>query len=75
MKILHLNTFDTGGAAVAAKRLHMALLNEDVESRMLFVKKASNAIEETFELEARTFTLWDRLKIKLDIILNLWSLS
>ena len=70
MKILHLNTFDTGGAAVAAKRLHMALLNEDVESRMLFVKKAPNAIEETFELEARTFTLWDRLKIKLKVLLK-----
>ena len=70
MKVLHLNTFDTGGAAIAAKRSHLALLEQGVESKMLFVKKASNAIEETFELEARTFTLWDRLKIKLKVLLK-----
>ena len=70
MKVLHLNTFDTGGAAIAAKRSHLALLEQGVESKMLFVKKASNAIEETFELEAQTFTLWDRLKIKLKVLLK-----
>lgn len=70
MKVLHLNTFDTGGAAIAAKRLHLALLEQGVESKMLFVNKASNAIKETFELEARTFTLWDRLKIKLKVLLK-----
>ena len=70
MKILHLNTFDTGGAAIAAKRLHLALLEQGVESKMLFVKKASNAIEETFEVEARTFTLWDRLKVKTKALLK-----
>jgi len=70
VKVLHLNTFDTGGAAIAAKRSHLALLEQGVESKMLFVKKASNAIEETFELEAQTFTLWDRLKIKLKVLLK-----
>ena len=70
MKVLHLNTFDTGGAAIAAKRSHLALLEQGVESKMLFVKKASDAIEETFELEAQTFSLWDRLKTKLKVLLK-----
>jgi len=35
-KVLHLNTFDNGGAAIAAKRLHMALLKNGIDSSMLF---------------------------------------
>jgi len=70
MKVIHLNTFDTGGAAIAAKRLHLALLEQGVESKMLFVKKASNAIKETFEVEARTYTLWHRLKVKTKALLK-----
>ena len=70
MKVIHLNTFDSGGAAIAVKRLHLALLEQGIESKMLFVNKASNAIKETFEVEARTFTLWDRFKIKLKVLLK-----
>ena len=43
MKILHLNTHDThGGAARAAYRLHRALLNKNIDSKMLVQKKASD---------------------------------
>jgi len=70
VKVIHLNTFDSGGAAIAVKRLHLALLEQGIESKMLFVNKASNAIKETFEVEARTFTLWDRFKIKLKVLLK-----
>lgn len=43
MKILHLNTHDiNGGAARAAYRLHQALLNENIDSKMLVQKKASD---------------------------------
>lgn len=43
MKILHLNTSDiNGGAARAAYRLHRALLDQDVESRMLVQDKSSD---------------------------------
>ena len=43
MKILHLNTSDThGGAARAAYRLHRALLNKNIDSKMLVQKKASD---------------------------------
>ncbi|MDW8002857.1 MAG: glycosyltransferase family 4 protein [Deltaproteobacteria bacterium] len=43
MKVLHINTCDIlGGAARAAYRLHRALLNEGIESRMLVQTKKSD---------------------------------
>jgi glycosyltransferase involved in cell wall biosynthesis len=43
MKILMVNAFDIfGGAARAAYRLHTALLNENIDSRMLVQKKIGN---------------------------------
>lgn len=37
MKILHINTFSTGGAATAAIRLHRALLKRGYNSKILFL--------------------------------------
>lgn len=43
MKILHINTFDkTGGAAIAAYRLHKALINIGIESRILVQQKITD---------------------------------
>ncbi|MDC0357683.1 glycosyltransferase [Oligoflexia bacterium] len=43
MKVLHINTNDCrGGAAIAAFRLHEALLDEGIHSRMLVGKKYSS---------------------------------
>ena len=39
MKILHLNTYDIGGAARAAYRFHTALKDAGHESKMLVFKK------------------------------------
>lgn len=39
MKVLHINTLCTGGAAKAAIRLHKGLLQSGVDSRMLFLKQ------------------------------------
>lgn len=38
MKILHINTFDSGGAALCARRIHEALKAEGVESKMLLAQ-------------------------------------
>ena len=38
MKILHINTYSTGGAATAAIRLHQALLKSGYDSKILFLK-------------------------------------
>ncbi len=38
-KILHINTNDSGGAAIAAIRLHKLLLNNGEDSKILFLKR------------------------------------
>jgi len=43
LKVLHLNTYEsTGGAAIAAHRLHRALRREQVDSRMLVLHRSSS---------------------------------
>ena len=39
MKVLHVSTFDKGGAATAAVRLHRGLLTQGVDSAMLFLEQ------------------------------------
>ncbi len=66
MKILHVNTNDTGGAAIAAKRLHLLLLKHGIESRMLFLKRSGKVkIPEVYYMEDLygkiPFKLFDKL--------------
>ncbi len=42
MKILIINTFDTGGAANACIRLHKGLLNQGIDSKLLLLHKSKN---------------------------------
>jgi glycosyltransferase involved in cell wall biosynthesis len=42
MKLLLINTSDIGGAGKACARLHLGLLNMDVDSKLLLAKKISN---------------------------------
>lgn len=42
MKILIVNTYDRGGAANACKRLHLALLNKKISSKVLLKFKQNN---------------------------------
>lgn len=51
MKILHINTFDTGGAATACRRIHLGLLEKGVDSKILLLHKAKN-IPETYAFSA-----------------------
>lgn len=44
MKVLHVNTYDTGGAAIAAIRLHVSLLDEGVDSTLITLFKTRNDI-------------------------------
>lgn len=66
MRILHVNTNDTGGAAIAAKRLHLLLLKHGIESRMLFLKRSGQVkIPEVYYMEDLygkiPFKLFDKL--------------
>ena len=42
MKILHVNTYDTGGAAIAIRRIHEGLLKQGVDSKLLLLYKTQN---------------------------------
>lgn len=42
MKVLHISTFDKGGAAFSCIRLHLALLNSGIDSKILVKSKKSN---------------------------------
>lgn len=47
MKVLHINTYDKGGAANACIRLHLGLLEKGVDSKLLF-KQKSKQIESSY---------------------------
>jgi glycosyltransferase involved in cell wall biosynthesis len=49
MKILHLNTYNTGGAAKACLRLHQGLLNAGIDSEVLILYKTKNDIPKVFD--------------------------
>lgn len=44
MKILHLNTYDSGGAGVAAINIHRACLVEKIDSHIMFLRKSKKRI-------------------------------
>ena len=46
MKVVHINTSDiNGGAAIAAHRLHLAMLKQGIDSKMLVMTKSSDEID------------------------------
>jgi len=48
MKILHINTYDYGGAAIAAIRLHKALIAQGINSSMLFLNETNNTLPDSY---------------------------
>lgn len=50
MKVLHVNTKDTGGAALAALRLHYALLQAGFDSSMLVLKLSRTDVPRVFQV-------------------------
>lgn len=45
MKVVHINTLERGGASFACFRLHQALLNEGVDSKVLLLLKRNQLID------------------------------
>jgi glycosyltransferase involved in cell wall biosynthesis len=74
MKILHISTSDRGGAGIAAKRLHLGLLEAGVDSKMLcqqvFDKNAPNIIEHPKLLP---LTFIQRILYRLKIYKPAWA--
>ncbi|WP_037373869.1 glycosyltransferase [Salinimicrobium xinjiangense] len=66
MKILLVNTFDKGGAANSCKRLHLALLNGGVHSKVLLKHKQHNWPESyEFDQIEPKFSLKHKIKRKI----------
>lgn len=59
MKILHINTSDFGGAAIANIRIHMEMLKKGIDSKMLVLYKSSD-IPTIYE-----FNYWDSANTKI----------
>ena len=78
-KVLHLNTFDNGGAAIAAKRLHMALLKNGVDSSMLFSGETDASIPKSYGLQPTKQTgfnsLANRISRKMGGARTYWETS
>ncbi|WP_397303644.1 glycosyltransferase [Nonlabens ulvanivorans] len=52
MKVLILNTYDTGGAANACIRLHEGLLNADVDSKLLVLHKKKD-VKHSYQFDSK----------------------
>ncbi|MEM9830578.1 MAG: glycosyltransferase [Bacteroidota bacterium] len=65
MNILHINTKDIGGAAVAAIRLHRGLLQQGIDSKFLFQENKTNEIEQSYYWKQKENTLKQQLLNKL----------
>jgi glycosyltransferase involved in cell wall biosynthesis len=71
MKVLHINTYDRGGAAHSAIRLHLGLLGQGIKSKMLFLKKSQSTVPNSFYFEPsylRTFLYKSNIKKRKSII-------
>lgn len=64
MNILHVNTFEHGGAARACIRLHQGLLQQNINSKLLFRDQSSNQIKETYAFKSLIKTRSQRLTFR-----------
>lgn len=70
MKILHINSLSSGGAANAAIRLHHGLLKQGLESHFLTLSGEPNQIENHIIFPTFSnygYSLWNRIKNKLGL--------
>jgi len=72
MNILHISTSDTGGAGIAATRLHLNLLEHGINSRILYLRQRDFTIPNStqFELPAPP-RIHKRLLYKIGILTSL----
>lgn len=61
MKVLHINTYDTGGAAIGAVRQHEALLAHGIDSKILFLKKNRENISQAYYYTGKKKSIFPRI--------------
>ncbi len=67
MKVLLVNTLDRGGAANACIRLHLGLLREGIDSKLLVLKKTNNDIPKSYSFIDIYNSVLRRLGLKLQV--------
>ncbi len=67
MNVLHINTSDDGGAAQAAKRLHLGLLNKNVNSEFLCLIENKETFEGRKVFSKEQHSIVDRILYKLKL--------
>jgi glycosyltransferase involved in cell wall biosynthesis len=75
MKILHICTFDTGGAGKAALRLHEILLKNKVESKFLCLHRKNYNEPEVFKFEKPSSSLFKKILNKIGLLKTQSSLN
>lgn len=71
MKVILINTYDTGGAANSCKRLHLGLLSIGIKSNVLLRFKQNNWIKSSnFIQPAKTISFFEKINNKLKRILK-----
>lgn len=72
MKVVHINTSSTGGAAKAAINLHEGLLQKGVDSCFLYLNGPDIDVENSFRIKG-IFSLVDRVFFKLKLKKHYWE--
>ncbi len=70
MKILHVSTSDTGGAAKAAIRIHLGMLANGVDSNILFLNQTNTSIPKSFVFIYPKLNTRKKIKYKIKKILQ-----
>ncbi len=61
MKVVHINTSDNGGAFQALYRLHIGLLRQGIDSKVLVLHQYNKGLQEVYPF-LPTITWWKRLR-------------
>lgn len=64
MKVLLVNTFDSGGAATAIIRIHRALLSNGIDSTLLVLRKKKESIPNCIEFPKKSVSFLKKAKYK-----------
>jgi glycosyltransferase involved in cell wall biosynthesis len=70
IKVLHISTFDTGGAAKAMLRLHQGLLDKGIDSKVLVLYQNAQHIPEVYAFLNQKISFYQKLK---NAILYRWD--
>ena len=68
MKVLHINTYDWGGAGKACIRLHNGLMAQGIDSKLLVLQKTNKTLKNAFQFDSSLPSTYDKLKKKSKVV-------